>query len=48
MRKKITDVSEEYEGQNEVDEILLWDVIKMQIRATSMRKSHASNKRNIF
>ena len=37
IRKTITDVSKEYEGQNEVDEILLWDVIKMQIRATSIQ-----------
>ena len=36
IRKTITDVSKEYEGQNKVDEILLWDVIKMQIRATSI------------
>ena len=37
IRKTIIDVSKEYEGQNEVDEILLWDVIKMQIRATSIQ-----------
>ena len=37
IRKTITDVSKEYEGQKEVDEILLWDVIKMQIRATSIK-----------
>ena len=37
IRKTITNVSKEYEGQNEVDEILLWDVIKMQIRATSIQ-----------
>ena len=37
IRKTITDISTEYEGQNEVDEILLWDVIKMQIRATSIQ-----------
>ena len=37
IRKTITDVSKEYEGQNEVGEILLWDVIKMQIRATSIQ-----------
>ena len=37
IRKTITDVSKEYEGQDEVDEILLWDVIKMQIRATSIQ-----------
>ena len=37
IRKTITDVSKEYEGQNEVDEISLWDVIKMQIRATSIQ-----------
>ena len=37
IRKTITDASKEYEGQNEVDEILLWDVMKMQIRATSVQ-----------
>ena len=37
IRKTITDISKEYEGQNEVDEILLWDVIKMQIRVTSIQ-----------
>ena len=37
IRKTITNVSKEYEGQNEVDEILLWDVIEMQIRATSIQ-----------
>ena len=37
IRKTITYISKEYEGQNEVDEILLWDVIKMQIRATSIQ-----------
>ena len=37
IRKTITDVSKQYEGQKEVDEILLWDVIKMQIRATSIK-----------
>ena len=49
IRKTITDVSMEYESQNKVDEILLWDVIKMQIRATSTimlkRKSHASKQK---
>ena len=37
IRKTITNISKEYEGQNELDEILLWDVIKMQIRATSIQ-----------
>ena len=37
IRKAITDVSKEYEGQNEIDEILLWHVFKMQIRATSIQ-----------
>ena len=37
IRKTITDVSKEYDGQNEVDKILLWDVFKMQIRATSIQ-----------
>ena len=42
IRKTITDVSKKYEGQNEVDEILLWDVIKMQIRATSIQYAKKS------
>ena len=50
IRKTITDISKEYEGQNQVDEILLWDVITMQIRATSFqyakKKTPASNRRN--
>ena len=37
IRKTITDVSKEYEDQNEVDGILLWDIIKIQIRATSIQ-----------
>ena len=39
IRKTITEVSKEYEGHKEVDEILLWDVIKMQIRATSIKNA---------
>ena len=37
IRKTITNVSKEYEGRNEVHEILLCDVIKMQVRATSIQ-----------
>ena len=37
IRKTVTDISKEYEGQNEVKEILLWDVMKMQIRVTSIQ-----------
>ena len=36
IRKTIADVSKEYEGQNEIDKILLWDVIKTEIRAASL------------
>ena len=43
----------EYEGQNEVDEILLWDVIKMKIREASLnyaaaRKRHLKNRENLL
>ena len=31
IQKTIADVCKEYEGQSEVDKILLWDVIKMKI-----------------
>ena len=53
IRETITDVSKEYEGQNEVDKILLWDVIKMPIRATSIqyakeKKSRIKQKEYFF
>ena len=32
----IYNVSKQYENKTEIDEILLWEVIKMEIRATSM------------
>ena len=43
IKKTIIDVSKDYKHQNEVDAILLWDVIKMQIRAASIR--YASTKK---
>ena len=43
IKKTIIDVSKDYKDQNEVDAILLWDVIKMQIRAASIR--YASTKK---
>ena len=36
IRKNIADVYKEYEGQSEVDEILLCDGIKMKIREASL------------
>ena len=41
IKKAIEDVSMEYDGQCEVDEVLKRDVIKMQIRAASIRYAAA-------
>ena len=51
IQKTIADVCKEYEGQSEVDEILLWDVIKMKIREASLcyaaaRKRRLENREN--
>ena len=53
IRKTIADVSKDYEGQNEVDEILLWDVIKMEIRSASIcyatsKKRRLKHKENLL
>ena len=52
IKKTILDVSKEYRGHREVDKILLWDVIKMEIRAASIKyakakKSHSRRKKYI-
>ena len=36
IKKTIEDTCEEYKGQNNVDAVLLWDVIKMKIREASI------------
>ena len=36
IKKTITDVGNEYANNNEIDAILLWDTIKMQIRSSSL------------
>ena len=36
IKKTITDVANEYANNNEIDAILLWDTIKMQIRSSSL------------
>ena len=41
----IADVSKECEGQNKVEEILLWDVIKMEIRAAPFKYATARKRR---
>ena len=41
IKKTIQDVSKEYKGNREVDKILLWDVIKMEIRAASIKYAKA-------
>ena len=52
IKKTIGDVSKEYKGHHEVEKILLWDVIKMEIRAASIkyakRKKHAHDKKNVI
>ena len=53
IRKTIQDVSKEYKDHREVDKILLWDVIKMEIRAASIKyakakKSHTRQKEHIL
>ena len=53
IKKTIQDVSKEYKGHREVDKILLWDVIKMEIRAASIKyakakKSHLRQKEYIL
>ena len=51
IQTTITDLCKEYEGQSEVDEILLLDVIKMKIREASLnyaaaRKWRLENREN--
>ena len=50
--KTIQDVSKEYKGHREVEKLLLWDVMKMEIRAASIKyakaKKHTHDKRNTF
>ena len=41
IKKTIADVLMEYDGQCEVDEVLKWDVIRMQIRAASIKYAAA-------
>ena len=41
IKKTIADVSMEYDGQCEVDEVLKWYVIKMRIRAASVKYAAA-------
>ena len=52
IKKTIQDVSKEYKGHREVDKILLWDVIKTEIRAASISmpkpKNHTNDKMNTF
>ena len=45
IQKTIADVCKEYEGQSEVDKILLWDVIKMKIREASLCYAAARKRR---
>ena len=36
IKKTISRVSEQYENDNDVDEVLFWEVIKMEVRASSI------------
>ena len=45
IRKTTADVCKEYEGHSEVDEILLWDVVKMKIREASLSYAAARKRR---
>ena len=47
IRKTIADVCKEYEGQSNVGEILLWEVIKMKIREASSVNYAAARKRRL-
>ena len=44
VKQTISNVSKQYEHDNEVDEILLWEMIKMQIRADSITYAKQKNK----
>ena len=46
IKKTIGDVSRDYEGHHEVDKILLWDVMKMEIRAASIKYAKAKKSRS--
>ena len=46
IKKTIGDVSKEYKGHHEVDKILLWDVIKMEIRAATIKYAKAKKARS--
>ena len=53
IKKTIQDVSKEYEGHRKVNKILLWDVIKMEVRAASIKyakakKSHSRQKEYVL
>lgn len=52
MKKAIADVSTEYDGHCEVDQVLKWEVIEMQIRAASVKcaaaKKLSLNKKEHF
>ena len=53
LRRTIQKVSKQYESDNDVDEILLWEMIKMQIRADSIsfakqKRFKQKNQQNVF
>ena len=53
IKKTIQDVSKEYNGHREVDKLLFWDVMKMEIRAAPIKyakanKSHSRQKEYIL
>ena len=46
IKKTIDEVAEEYRNSDDVDAILLWDTMKMQIRSSSLK--YARGKRLIL
>ena len=45
IKRTISDVSKQYENDSEVDDVLLWEVIKMEVRASSI--VYAKQKKHI-
>ena len=51
IRKTINEVAKEYQNNNEVDAILLWDTMKLKVRSSSLcyarqKKKKMSSKEN--
>ena len=46
IRKTINELAKEYQNNNEVDAILLWDTMKMKIRSSSLCYARQKKKKN--